>query len=210
MGFSAAVAALGRVREIKIIVTILILIAGAGPLTYAQGVSGGLKAGLNISNAKAKVTGASISTDARTGLNAGVYVKAMLTDKLGIQPELLYSQQGDGKDDESERINYLTLPVLFRYQVNEMFNLHAGPQLGFLLSAEDNDGVSFKDDLKPVNFSLAMGLGVDLPAGFNLSGRYLLGLSNDIVLEGTGLTSDDLKVTQWVLQFSLGYKLFGN
>jgi len=39
-------------------------------------------------------------------------------------------------------LSYITIPVLVRYNINDMFSVHAGPQFGFLLKADENfDGI---------------------------------------------------------------------
>lgn len=175
----------------------------------SQSINGGIKAGLNISNVKAKLSSGSISGDALLGLHAGLFLKAMVSEKFGIQPELLYSQQGNGKNADKERINYFNVHLMGRYQLSKVFNLELGPQLGFLLSAKDNDGNDISDVLNGMNLSIAFGLGVELPEGFIMSARYVAGVSNDVDLGPNGFRSSDLKLTQSNIMFSLGYKLFG-
>ena len=81
----------------------------------------------------------------------GVFVVRMFTEQLGLQPELLLSMQGSkDKDDLYDykiTTNYVNIPVLVRYNITEMFSVHAGPQFGILVSAkEEFDGD--KQDIK--------------------------------------------------------------
>ncbi|QSE96409.1 porin family protein [Fulvivirga lutea] len=184
-------------------ITILSLfIFGAIFSTNAQ-VTVGAKAGLNFANVDTEG-----STDARTSLHLGGFGVIMFSDNLGFQPELLYSAQGFERDFGAgtfeANINYLNLPLLVRYNINEMISLHAGPQLGFLLSAEDEDGNDFKDDVKGTDLTFAIGGQVDLPVGLVAGARYGLGLSD--------INDNDLgsETKNRVFQLYVGWKLFGN
>ena len=77
----------------KIFITVsLVSLFTAG--AYAQGLSGGLKVGANFSNQKLSAQGESESLDSKVGFQVGGYLTSMITDKFGIQPELLYSGMG--------------------------------------------------------------------------------------------------------------------
>jgi hypothetical protein len=125
--------------------------------------------------------------------------------KIGIQPELLFSQQGtkvklDGSDFESN-FSYINIPIVLKLYTVGGLNLQAGPQFGFLSSA-DWHGEDVKDFLKGSDFSLALGVGWDLPFGLTIDARYNLGLS-DI---NDSPAYDEIKNKVW--QVSLGYRLF--
>jgi hypothetical protein len=59
-----------------------------------------------------------------------------------------------------------------------------------------------KDDLKKTDFSLALGVGWDLPFGLSIDGRYNWGLSDNNEIN----TGSSVKNQVW--QFSIGYKFF--
>src|SRR6185295_14983579 len=94
------------------------------------------------------------------------YFTSMFTDKLGIQPDLLYSVQGTKFGGTyTDTYSYLNIPVLFRVNVIPVLNLHAGPQLGLCLAAKTEGGgttTDFKDEVNTVDFAFAFGAGVDL------------------------------------------------
>jgi hypothetical protein len=126
---------------------------------------------------------------------------------------LLYSSVGSKAEipiiggDLVNRLNYLTVPVMVRVNFAKIFNVHAGPQFGFLLSAKsefDGEEVDIKDQLKGTDLGLGIGAGVDLPMGLTAGIRYSLGLS-DI----NDSPDDNSSVNNNVLQLSVGYRLFG-
>ena len=179
-------------------VLILFAIAISSSAIYAQGVDLGLKAGVNFAN----LTDAS-NLEGRTGFVFGAFAGAKLGDKLGIQGDLLYSQQGAEFDGEKIDLNYVNVPVVLKYFLTDQIHIHGGPQFGFVV--DDNVSNVFNNIADAESFDLSgiVGVGVDLPMGIRLDGRYNFGLSDVIssdnkdVLESGGKNS--------VVTLSVGY-----
>ncbi|MBL7841183.1 MAG: PorT family protein [Cyclobacteriaceae bacterium] len=177
---------------------VLVLVLSSVGASYAQvQVALGIKAGANISKIDADV-----STDNITSIHGGAFALFKLT-KIGIQPEVLFSQQGTKVDDVDFKTAYMTIPVMVKLYLIGGLNLQAGPQFGFLTKAEF-DGDNIKDSLKGSDISANVGLGWDLPFGLTLDARYNIGLSDigddDNVFEGS--------LKSRVIQVSVGYKIF--
>jgi hypothetical protein len=149
----------------------------------------------------------------RTGFHGGAFALIKLT-KIGIQPELLFSQQGStvkfNSQDLRSNFTYLNIPVMLKLYTVAGINLQVGPQFGFLTTAEseynpiDNepqDLADVKNAYKKSDLSAALGIGWDLPFGLTIDARYNLGLSKI----NAGQNSDESK--NQVFQVSLGYKL---
>ena len=173
----------------------------------AQGISGGLKLGLNLANQTISSDYATTSPNFRPTIHAGGYVTVMLSEHFGVQPEILYSGQGAKNGNAVNKFNYLTVPVLLRYNFTDLFSIHAGPQVGILMSAKADAGngeQDVKDQLKSTDIGIAAGLGVDLPMGLNFGFRFVKGMTN--IVENS---TNGLKYKNYNLQFSVGYKLFG-
>jgi hypothetical protein len=195
----------------KIFITVsLVSLFTAG--AYAQGLSGGLKVGANFSNQKLSAQGESESLDSKVGFQVGGYLTSMISDKFGIQPELLYSGMGAKESDVNFNLSYLSVPVMLRYNVAENVNLQAGPQVGFLLSAKakyEGESEDMKEMFNSIDFGAAFGLGLDF-GKINASARYYLGIANiaaDEFIEDSEI--DDLKWKNSAFQLSVVYKLFG-
>lgn len=155
----------------------------------------GIKAGANFANTNV--------TDAEsiTALHGGAYGLIKLAN-IGIQPEILWSKQGNSFSGGSEiNLNYVNIPVMLKIYLPAGLNLQAGPQFGMLLKAEDEDGVDIKDGIKGSDISAAMGAGWDAPFGLQFSARYVLGLSD--INDGLGT-----EVKNRTFQLSIGYSLF--
>jgi hypothetical protein len=211
---------------------------------FSQSVSGGLRAGMNIANQNISIgslpqgVNATIpKLDPKIGFLVGGYLKIMISEKFGIQPEVVFSQMGYNQNNTESISNgnltfnlnekniasfgYLSLPVMFRYNITENFNLQAGPQLGILLSASGTTEISgapagsgiingsktedIKKGYSDIDFGGTLGLGVDF-GKFNAGARYYLGLSNLLKDVPSGF---DIKGTNNSIQVFVGYQLFG-
>jgi hypothetical protein len=173
----------------------------------------GIKAGPNFSNIDTK-SSPGANYDNRTGFHGGGFALIKMT-KIGIQPELLFSQQGTtvkiNQHDLKQSFNYINIPVIFKLYTIAGINIQVGPQFGFVSSAkgdtiDDLGNVrtdqDIKNQLKSSDFSAALGVGWDLPFGLSIDGRYNLGLSD----VNKNAAAETIKNQVW--QFSLGYKLF--
>ena len=174
----------------------------------AQGISGGLKLGMNLANQTISSEGITVSPSFRTSIHAGGYVTAMLSEKFGVQPEVLYSGQGAKNGNFKFKANYITVPILLRYNFTQLFSIHAGPQIGILMSAKEEiegagDAEDVKDAFKGTDIGVAAGLGIDLPMGLNFGFRFVKGMTN------IADSDDGFKQKNYAIQFSVGYKLFG-
>ncbi len=183
----------------------------------AQDLKFGAKAGVNFATISGDVIDGAKS---RTSLHVGVVAEIPISDKLSVQPELLYSAQGAEFDSSiiksTLKLDYLNLPILVKYYVADNLSLEAGPQVGFLLSAKAdvegntnndatlksiNEDVDIKDNISSIDFGLKFGAGYTLESGLNFGAHYNLGLSN---LNDTE-TSDTIEQFNGVFQVSIGF-----
>lgn len=168
----------------------------------AQNVRFGAKAGLNF--ASMITDDADDDLDGRTAFHLGLTAEFEMSDSFSIQPELLYSGQGLSENDSYEeyttKLDYLTLPVMAKFYVADGFNFEVGPQIGFLLSADDN-GDDISDLLKKTDFALNLGTGYKLDSGLNFGLRYSMGLID----VPDAPESQDIDFKHSVLQLSVGF-----
>lgn len=169
----------------------------------AQDVKFGAKAGLNYST----FTGDVEDVDAKVGFQVGGFVEIKVSDKFSVRPELLYSTLGAKTDvlgtTVTSTADYLIVPVMAKFYVTEKFNLEAGPQVGFLMSAKlkaDGDSVDVKDSFESTDFGFNLGAGFDLTENLGLGLRYSLGLAN--IAKDNG----DEKVNNSNIALALSYK----
>ncbi len=196
----------------KIAVVAFLMALSVAGYSQAQ-VAIGIKAGPNFASINAEES-AGANYKNRTGFHGGAFALFKLT-KIGIQPELLFSQQGstvevNGTDLEAN-FNYINIPILLKLYLAAGFNLQAGPQIGFVSKAEVENFVNgtsgtttmtdVKDQLKGNDVSLALGAGWDLPFGLTIDARYNLGLSEVYDF------ANSPEAKNQVFQLSVGFKL---
>ena len=161
----------------KKVILLVAIVCGFGLSAQAQGVDFGIKAGVNFAN----VTDASELSN-RTGFVAGIFAGGKLNDNLGIQADLLYSQQGAEFEFGDFNLDYVILPVVLKYYVSQGFNIQGGPQFGIVVNDDVNATIlgEIIDDLGTADFDISgvIGLGYDLPMGLRVSGRYNFGLTD--------------------------------
>lgn len=172
----------------------------------------GIKGGPNF--AKLDVNDPAATYKARTGWHGGAFM-LIKGGKIGVQPEILFSQQGSKiKTPNLGNLNasysYINVPVILKLYTVLGINLQLGPQFGFLTKAKTDynpiTGIKepsekdFKDAYKKSDVSLALGVGWDLPLGITLDARYNLGLS-----KVDDAAAYETKNQVW--QISVGYKL---
>ncbi len=187
---------------------------------YAQSIELGVKGGLNVSGYHGKdVDGGS----PLISYHVGVTSELRLTDKLSVQPELVYSVTGGEKEKDftvttlevKQEVRYVSVPLLAKYYVLEGLSLELGPQFSYAVARGTNSG-DILDKLKalpkpaldaiekgidmPYNeFDIAVGAGLSykLPFGLFASARYLYSFTS---------YPKDLDIKPQVLQVSLGYR----
>lgn len=182
----------------KIIIVIAVALVSV-PL-FAQGLDLGLKVGVNFAN----ITDAT-GLDNRTGFVFGAFAGAKLGDKIGIQGDLLYSQQGADADVDKVDLNYVNVPVVLKYFITDQIHIHAGPQFGFVVDDNIAELTSNIAEAESFDLSGIVGLGIDLPMGIRLDGRYNFGLSNVFSSNEPSFEADVGEGKNSVITLSAGY-----
>ena len=189
----------------------------AGQQAWSQAeLAIGIKAGPNFATIDTEST-ASTNYKNRAGFHGGAFVLVKAA-KFGVQPEIIFSQQGSKVEINSQNFEsnftYVNIPVILKLYTLAGINIQAGPQFGFITNAETpiqdqlNPGSykvqDVKDKMKSSDFTLALGLGWDLPFGLTIDARYNMGLSK-LYKEAPSQQTEDAK--NQVFQVSLGFKL---
>ncbi len=159
---------------------VFIIIAVVLSITTIAQLGAGPKAGLN----KYALTGDDQSY--LTALHIGGFVQIPVSGLFAVQPELLFSKQGNAFEENGEKfgtyITYLNIPVMLQLNTKSGFLIEAGPEFGFLLSAKYKEGNTISEDVKKFfkgsNFSFGAGVGYRLKMGVGFGVRYNFGLAN--------------------------------
>ena len=175
----------------------------------AQKFNFGGKLGSNLT----KISGQAFKEGYELGYHAGAFAEIDITQKWGIQPEVVWNQTntkpssnlGDVTNNFQQntkdiKLNYLTIPVLLRYNVGSLLTLNLGPQFGILLNKDETLWSNGKEAFKSGDLAVVGGATVNLKM-LRVYGRYNIGLNN---LNDVG-TEDKWKSQQ--LQLGVGISL---
>ena len=186
-----------------------IVLFALGSAASAQKFNFGGKVGANLT----KITGQAFKDGYDLGYHLGAFAEVDLSKKWGIQPELLWNQTNTHRASGTNavynnwqqntsdiKLNYLTIPVLLRYNVGSLITLNLGPQFGILLNKDQSLWANGKQAFKSGDFALVGGATVNLKM-LRIYGRYNIGLNN---LNDVG-TQEKWKSQQ--LQLGVGFSL---
>ncbi len=195
----------------KVILSVMLLVAVASA-SQAQGLRLGIKAGGNLN----KIAGESFNDGFDFAFHLGGFIEADFNKKWGIQPEVIWSQTKSKPSsfktvystsvnpalngNEDIKLDYLSIPILLRYNIGGILSLNAGPQYSILLKKDNtllqNGQSAFKDG----DFALVLGGQLNFQF-LRVYGRYNIGLQNI-----NDIDSKD-KWTSQQIQLGLGFRL---
>lgn len=207
-------------RLILVVSAILLVFTLSTASVSAQGLTGGLKAGMNIAN----IHGDDVEDmwDSKIGICAGGFITCRLSDLFAIQPELLFTMKGAKAEEEvfgetmkvTMKMNYLEIPVLAKLSIptpgTVKPSLFVGPSLAIKLSGKakvEYAGESAEADieeLKSTDFGLVFGGGIDFALGqgkLTVDARYTLGLTTTREPED----EEEVDVKNGVISIMVGY-----
>jgi len=180
--------------------TLLFLLAFFGLAVQGNSQQPVINATGGFNMAKWRFDEKSNSNHAKAGILFGVSVDIPFREELSFETGLQYAMFGTRlKNDYEEatyKANYILLPMLARYHFSNGISLHAGPELGFLVSAKsvlDGDHYDFKDDMKSMDVFLVFGAGYTLKNELTLGLRIHHGLTN--VEDGASTTIHNRSVS---------------
>lgn len=195
-------------------------------------VTFGIKGGVNISTITDKPIFANKIVP-RISYHIGGFIEIPISDNFAFQPELLYSEKGSRYTSEIEfraspneipvlvdqklvtKLNYLTVPLLFKHYFSEEWAIYIGPQVGYLISAKQKSELSeridnfpgdfeidARDGFKDFDFGAKIALEYSLENGMFFQGMYSRSVTKINEFDGP-LGS---KHKNSVIQLSVGYK----
>lgn len=197
----------------KLILAIAIAFTGfsVGNAQFMESLQIGVKGGYNYSSLSIADKLDTFKADGLHGFHLGLFVEVPIMDKLSVQPEVVYSTQGDSYSYKNQisvasftnsleieanyKLNYLNVPIMFKYYVIDGLSIDFGPQIGFLSSSNIKGKVTLtsgsqtqekeytidgKDYIKSIDYGLGLGATYKIEAieGLAISARYNLGLSD--------------------------------
>lgn len=197
---------------------VLAALLGLGSLAAAQGLSFGVKGGLNLSSANGDWAA---GAESRSGVAAGGYLTLGLLPAFAVQPEILYSQKGYKLSGDAAgipwvgeyRINYVEVPVLAKFSFGILVKPYilVGPYCATKISGSwektvgDTTTTGTMDYIKDSDLGFVLGAGLSTPVKLSLDVRYSNSLST-IFIEDIDGTTHDWKNSN--ISVMVGYAIF--
>lgn len=151
---------------------------------YSQDFNGGVLGGINAT----QVFGDNYSGPNKAGLYLGVFVNRYFSKRSSIQLELDYIQKGSSKnpdgstgdyDEYKLKLNYIEMPVLYKYDFAEKGTLEAGLSLGVKIYEDEYayPGPTSGEEFSAVDFSVNLGFYYTIIENLRINMR----LSNSLI-----------------------------
>lgn len=167
----------------------------------AQENKASIISGINVS----QIHGDDLGGYNKLGLAFGVSVHRQFSDNLLFKPEILYIQKGSSTSSNdsynySIKLNYLDIPILLGYRINDLFIIEGGPAFGVLISSKQGSGNFFStfENVNKLNFETL--LGIEYRALENLSIKMRYGVSAISIGKVGNLRNDSIS---FLLQYFL-------
>lgn len=140
-----------------------------------------------------KISGNGMDSKYQSGYQAGAFAEVDINKKWGVVPAVLFSQRNMKRADDfsvyyvntaspesntSVKLSYVSVPVLLKYNINDLFSVNLGPQVSFLVYDNEDLLKSGQKAFKNTDFSLVAGVQLNVSPSFRFYGRYNYGLSN--------------------------------
>jgi hypothetical protein len=161
-------------------------------IAFAGNAQGGFRLGIKGGFNMNQIEGQSFDNGFTYGYHLGGFAEIDFNKKFGLQPEVLFNQTNtkvasgfsslypgitNPNMSDNVTLNYLSIPILLRYNLGGMFSLVAGPQFGILINKNDNLLQNGQSAFSNGDFGMVGGLQMNLKL-LRIYGRYNIGLKN--------------------------------
>ena len=181
--------------------------------SYSQ-VRFGVKSGINIATTRDLIA----YPRNRLAWYAGGLAKIPISKKFFLQTELLYSTKGNRSYNQVgplkivTRLNYLNVPILLGYKIDQKTSLLFGPELGYMTSAHIalSNGENFNESNSyhpKFDMGLSIGLNYRIVNDVGFEVRYNYGFKTFYYIDRSGVRHDETKAGNRVFQIGVNYLL---
>jgi len=155
-----------------------------------QGVKYGVRAGFTISHLDFEETPI-MENKHRNSMYIGFFADIGISRALSIVPEIQFS--AEGARVEPLNLDYIQMPVFFRFRFNEKLHAGLGPQIGWKVH-------KVGDNMRDLAYSAVAGIEYKINYALFIDARYNYGLG-DVFHENVGVTAKNRN-----FQIGVGYR----
>lgn len=134
----------------------------------SKGIKYGIRGGLNISNLDFEET-TPFENKHRNSIYFGAFACINLSKTMSLVPELQFS--AEGANAEPLHLDYIQVPILLRFKLNNKIHAGIGPQVGLKVHKED-------DNAKNMAYSGVAGVEYRINYAMFVDARYTYGFAN--------------------------------
>lgn len=180
----------------KTMIALVCMLMAAGTAMAQKTITFGPKVGINYTHQ----WGENINDESALNYQAGVFMEYRLNNKFAIAPEVVFathkrpkwewhdswlSEEPTRDVTTTSQVNYINIPVMFKYYATPSLSIDLGPQFGFKVYGKSTDkwknsSGNWKEKHDIGVRSLDFGLGLGATYNFNekvfVQVRYTLGL----------------------------------
>jgi len=164
----------------------------------------GLKAGLNISNYSGEFDFSEAEAEGQVSFHAGLVTEIRLINNLSIQPEVLYEKENfkisnlDEGIDTEFKLDFISIPFMFKYYITNNFQALAGPEYGIKLD-HDRDLIRNSrydtNELDKLNDKVSVNIGASYKfENLSIYGRYRIGTAEVYDIDYVNLKSSGIYI----------------
>ncbi len=189
----------------KKLVLLMCVMLTAGAAVAQKKFTFGPKVGVDFTHFWGKETKSFWGFKGMFNYQVGAFFEYRFSDKFALAPEAVFAAQGDKFDYDYEivdennnktgngrgthiyNINYINVPVIFKYYVIPSLSIDLGPQLGVNVYSKvtnkepggrDDGTGDNRDETKDFDIGVGLGLTYNITSDVFVQGRYTLGLSS--------------------------------
>jgi len=160
---------------------VLVVVTFLSFLLFSHTVSAQIRNAVILGASASQIDGDGLGGFDKAGLVFGGSSNFKVTDKFSFQPEILWLQKGSKTTNQDSllffkwRLNYISVPVLLNYRIQERFTLQAGLTADFLIDAKLDDGGGFYDrteELERFDPNYTFGFEYKIGDNFSANARY--------------------------------------
>lgn len=186
-------------KGIKLLAAGILFTAAVQAQTKTNGVSFGIRAGVNFQNINGKnASGGSIENGLIPRINAGITADVPLADDFYLQLGLFFAGKGAdlAKTGVKTRLSYIDIPVVLLYKPvlgKGHLLLGGGPYVGFAIAGNsdlfgDKTPMKFKNSVTQAEYDSApyarrLDAGANLQAGYEFNNKLSLQLNAQLGLQ---------------------------
>ena len=202
----------------KIAIALMCTILATGAAMAQKQFTFGPKVGVDYTH----YWGEDVNHGGQLNYQVGAFMEYRFTNKFSIAPEVVFAAQG-GKYEidyrgivykETDNVNYINVPVMFKFYVVPALSIDFGPQVGFNIYSKNTQELKaggeggketydMKDGTKSVDVGLGLGLTYNITNDVFVQGRYTMGLTETFKKE---LELFNGKAKNGNAQISIGYR----